>query len=202
MLNLKQGKKLISIARLTIKNYFETKKFELKKFSDKYLEKKMGIFVTIHTFPQKDLRGCIGYILPLQLWEGAQRAAYASAFCDPRFPSLKKEELDKIVIEISILTEPRPIKCKPEDYEKNIKIGEDGLIIRNGPYYGLLLPQVAVHQHWKAKEFLCNLCFKAGLTPDFIHDKNTELWKFQAQIFAEKEPNGEVEEMAWEKKKG
>lgn len=195
MLSLEQGKKLVSIARSTIENFFDDKKFRLKKIDDKQLEKKRGIFVTIHTFPEKKLRGCIGYISPLPLWEGVQRATCASAFGDPRFPSLKREEFDKVVVEISILTEPEPVRCDPVDYEKNIKIGEDGLIFRNGPHFGLLLPQVAVQQRWTAKEFLNNLCFKVGFTPDFIYDENTELWKFQVQIFAEKDPNGKVEEI-------
>jgi len=218
-LSLEQGRKLISVARSTIKKSFDKSfngKFELeelgktasarkdseqceksgqsKKFKELF-ERRMGIFVTLHTFPERELRGCIGFVSPMPLWDGVRRAAYAAAFEDPRFPQLSADELGKIIIEISVLTEPTPIKCGPRDYEKSITIGKDGLMLQNGPYSGLFLPQVPKEQGWDAKEFLCNLCCKAGLTPEFLYDKNTELWKFQAQIFAEKEPNGEVEEI-------
>ena len=80
----------------------------------------------------------------------------------------------------------------PREYPEKIEVGKDGLIIENGPWKGLLLPQVAVEFKWDAREFLENLCLKAGLTPDCWLDRNARIWKFQAEIFAEEEPNGKV----------
>lgn len=194
MLNLENGKKIVELARKTVERYFEDKKLVIEKIDDRTLNEKRGVFVTIETYPDKKLRGCIGYphsILPL--YEAVQRAAYSSAFEDPRFENLKKEELNKIIFEVSVLTTPRLIKVKDtKEYVKKIEIGKDGLIIENGPFSSLLLPQVATEFNWNTREFLENLCFKAGLTPDFIHDRNTKIWKFQAQIFSEKKPKGEV----------
>lgn len=190
MLNLEQGKELIKLARKSV----ETKKVE-KKFS-KDFEIRKGVFVTIETFPEKELRGCIGFpraIYPLG--EAVQRAAISAAYEDSRFEPLKKEELEKVVFEISILTEPELIEVKnPKEYFGKIEEGKDGLILQNGPFAGLFLPQV--WKYFKSKEeFLENLCFKAGLTPDYIYRKDTRIWKFRAQIFAEEKPNGKVIEV-------
>jgi uncharacterized protein (TIGR00296 family) len=190
MLSLKQGKELVKLARKAV----ETKKLE--KSFDKELKVKKGVFVTIETFPEKELRGCVGFpqaIYPLG--EAVQRAAISAAYEDSRFEPLEREELEKVVFEVSILTEPELIEVNnPKEYFEKIEEGKDGLILQNGPFAGLFLPQV-----WKffktKEEFLENLCFKAGLTPDYIYKKDTKIWKFRAQIFSEEEPEGRVVEV-------
>ncbi len=195
MLSLALGKKLIYLARKCLEKSFE--KFEIEEVKEKELRKRRGVFVTLKEFPSQALRGCIGFPYPYYpLYEAVQRAAFSSAFEDFRFSPLKKEELNKIVIEVSVLSKPRLLKVKePEEYFKKIKVGKDGLILKNGPFSGLLLPQVPLEMNWDVKEFLENLCYKANLTPDFIYDKNTRIWKFQAQIFYEVKPGGMIKEL-------
>jgi hypothetical protein len=197
MVDLQTGEKLVGLARAAVEKYFEKKKVFLEKISDRSLNKKRGVFVTIETYPEKILRGCIGFpyaILPLS--EAVQRAAVSSAFEDTRFPQLEKEELDEIIFEISMMTKPELIKVKnPREYANKIEVGKDGLILQNGSFSGLLLPQVCLQFNWCAEEFLENLCYKAGLTPDYMHDRNTKIWKFQCQIFAEERPKGKVVEL-------
>jgi len=194
MLSLPEGEKLVKLARRTVKKYFENGKLILEKCQHKNFLEKRGVFVTIETHPEKNLRGCIGFpeaVMPL--WNAVQQAAVAAAFEDYRFSKLEEEELKNIVFEVSILTEPEPVVVKDAgEYCKKIKIGKDGLIIQCGYRSGLLLPQVAVEYNWSAAEFLDNLCFKAGLMPDALHDKATKIWKFQAQIFCEQRPSGKI----------
>jgi hypothetical protein len=194
MLSLEEGRFLIRFARAAVEKHFHKGKIVLEKNGKKILSKKRGVFVTIKTFPESNLRGCIGFPYPtLPLGEAIQRAAISSAFEDPRFPPIEKEELSKIVFEISVLTEPDLIPVKyPKEYLKKIKIGKDGLIIQSGPFSGLLLPQVPVEYKWGVQEFLDSLCMKAGLSPECLHDKTTKIWKFQAQIFSEEKPNGKL----------
>lgn len=196
MLSLEEGNFLIKLARSSVEKYFQRGEFVKEKIKKKKFNENRGVFVTIETFPEKNLRGCIGFPHPvLPLYEAIQRAATSSAFEDPRFPPIEKDELSKIIFEISVLTEPELIKAKnSKEYPKKIKIGRDGLIIQSGSFSGLLLPQVPVEYKWTAQEFLENLCLKAGLTPDYIHDKSTKIWKFQAQIFSEEKPGGKVVE--------
>ncbi len=194
-LNYHDGKVIVKLARQTVEKFLEKGKFELVKAERKSLQGKSRAFVTINTHPERLLRGCIGFTSPFPLYEVVQRAAHAAAFEDPRFPPITKEELERVVFEVSVLTDPEELKCEPREYANNIEIGKDGLIVQYESHSGLLLPQVAGEQNWTAEEFLGQVCFKAGLTPDYIHDKSTKLWKFQAQIFTEKEPHGEVEEI-------
>jgi len=197
MLNLERGKKLVKLARKTVERWFKEKKFIVEKVDDKTLEEKRGVFVTIENFPSKSLRSCIG--IPresLELYEAVQRTAFSSAFEDPRFPPLKKEELNKVIFEISIMTKLKLIEVKdPKEYFEKIEICKDGLMLINKSFSGLLLPSVPVQFDWTVEEFLENLCYKANLTPDWIYDKDTKIWKFQTQIFAEENPNGKIVEV-------
>jgi uncharacterized protein (TIGR00296 family) len=194
MLTLNKGIRLVKLARYSVEKWLE-KKFVLE--TNEELSEKKGVFITIESFPDKSLRGCIGFPYPeLPICEAVQRAAISSAFEDPRFEPLTKNELNSIVFEVSVLTEPKLMGVKsPEDYAKRIEIGRDGLMISNGPFSGLLLPIVPVTFNWNAEEFLDNLAYKAGLTPDCLHDKKTKIWTFQTQIFSEKRPNGEIVEL-------
>lgn len=200
MLDLKEGALLVRTARDAVEKFLENSGLKPKKTKNRKLNEKHGIFVTIKKFPDKSLRGCVGFISPLPLYEGVQYAALSAAFKDPRFPKLKKDEIKDALFEVSVMTEPTLVSDKNStELKKNIEIGSDGLIISNGPYNGLLLPQVPIEQKWNVDEFLSNLCYKAGMTPEFLKDENTKIWKFQCQIFAETKPNGKVEEIKLKK---
>ena len=103
---------------------------------------------------------------------------------DPRFPQVVEIELDSLEYEITVLTKPQLIEVdKPIDYLDNIIIGEDGLIVEKGFYKGLLLPQVATENNMDEEEFISHTCLKAGLRPDAWLERDTEVYKFQGQIF-------------------
>lgn len=194
MLNQNEGKKAVDFARNVIEQYVKNKKNFYIHLSGPFLENQ-GAFVTIHSYPSHDLRGCIGIPLPVMTLKEAIIEGSKSATRDPRFPSLKKEELDKIIIEVTILTKPILIcVSNPMDYLKEIKVGRDGLIVENGFNKGLLLPQVPVEQNWDIEDFLSHTCIKAGLMPDAWFDKKTKIFKFSGQVFTEVKPRGEIKE--------
>jgi len=147
-------------------------------------EEKRGVFVTINK--QGALRGCIGFSYPVtQLKRAILEAAVSAASSDPRFPSLSPDELEKIELEVTVLTEPTKLGVKPKERADAIVVGRHGSIVRNGPYQGLLLPQVAVEWGWDATTFLEQSCLKAGLTPDMWLDEKTDVSTFEGQIFCE-----------------
>ncbi len=191
MLTLSQGKELVKFARSVIKKSF---KGEISEFPSEFSEK-LGVFVTVLKFPNHELRGCIGFPYPeLQLGKAVLEAAKAASFCDPRFMPLKKEELEDIVIEISVLTKPEEIKCKKEELSNKINIGRDGLIVSFNGLNGLLLPQVPVEWKWNSQEFVKRTCMKAGLPSETWKNLECHFYKFQAQIFSEEKPNGRIVE--------
>ena len=196
---LEDGAILIKFARDNIEYFLKNNKKipvakEIKnKFKDKY-----GAFVTlnIHGVIDNPLRGCIGYIEPTySLYEVIHRVSINSAIEDPRFPSVAPEEMGNIVIELSILTPPKLIEVnEPEEYIKKIVIGRDGLIAERGMRRGLLLPQVPIDhgRKWDEKTFLSHTCSKAWLDPDAWKDLTTKIYSFQAILFEEETPRGEV----------
>ena len=194
MLSLEEGKKATRYARNVVESYVKNNETQSFSFEDIF-NQELGVFVTLHTYPAHNLRGCIGIPQPIMPLKKAINEAGKSATKDPRFPNLTEGELDKIIIEITILTKPELIKVNsPKDYLSAIKIGRDGLIIEQGSRTGLLLPQVPVEQNWDEEEFLSNTCLKAWLPPDAWLEEHTKIYKFSGQIFTEIEPKGEIKE--------
>ncbi|MCX8158486.1 MAG: TIGR00296 family protein [Candidatus Diapherotrites archaeon] len=196
-LTIKEGKILIKLARKSIEYFIHTHERLKEKIENNKLKTKKGVFVTLHKYPSMELRGCIGIVKPvIPLNEAIVEAAISSAFYDPRFYPVEFNELKNIIIEISVLTEPQQIlKDEPEDILKEINIGKDGVIIKKGLNEGLLLPQVAIEFDFTKEEFLDCCCQKAGLKKGCWKDKEVKISKFQAQIFREKTPDGEIEEV-------
>ena len=159
----------------------------------KSFERDSGVFVTINTHPGEDLRGCIGYPNPFFALAKAIVKAAEGATEDPRFPPLAEGELDRIVVEVSILTPPEPIEAKkPRQLPAMVRVGVDGLIAARGPARGLLLPQVPIEWGWDAEEFLAQTCVKAGLMPDAWLEPETRFYRFQSEIWGETRPRGPI----------
>jgi uncharacterized protein (TIGR00296 family) len=193
-MDLKEGKLAVHLARKSAEAFLSGRKSPEERLPEVFYENR-GAFVTLHTYPGKELRGCIGYPEPVFPLKKALEECTVYACQDSRFPRVQKSELDKIIFEISILTKPQVMESDKKDYPKNVKIGEDGLIVRKGYHSGLLLPQVAPEHGLLAVEFLEHTCMKAGLPKGSWMEKDCEVFKFQAEIFGEKTPDGVVEKV-------
>jgi len=172
---------LLELARKTILNSFAhhtNSNFEYQNNSVFLNER--AVFVTLHK--AGILRGCIGHMQArMPLYKAVMEMATAAAFEDPRFPSVEEEELDKIKIEISVLSPMERIF----DFRK-IRMGIDGVWIKQGFRSGVYLPQVAVDTGWDQETFLRSLCSsKAGLLADAYKDPNTEIYIYQVEKFCE-----------------
>ena len=199
MFTLEDGAKLVKLARKTIEYFLATGKILADPSPDEKFNIRCGVFVTLHKFPTKELRGCIGFIEGIMpLWQAVKHSAINAAFRDPRFEPLSAKELEEVVVEVSILSKPEKLKGEKESFPEQIKIGKDGLLLKKGRFSGVLLPQVAVEWHWDPLTFLQQVSIKAGLFKDSWKDPDAEIYKFQNQIFVEVEPKGEVEEIAIE----
>ena len=189
---MEEGEFLVRSARKTISHYLENTETALIGH-DKKFDSKMGVFVTLETHPGHNLRGCIGYPQPIMpLFRALQDAAISAAEFDPRFDAVQAGEMKDLIVEITVLTPPEKMTGRRADFPKKIKVGKHGLIVRHGPFSGLLLPQVAVEQKWDPETFLEQTCWKANLSQDMWTNKDTEILTFEGQIFSETEPNGKV----------
>ena len=153
-------------------------------------DERRGVFVTLKRYPSLELRGCIGYPLPvLALREALARAAVSAAIDDPRFRPVRAAELARLAIEVSVLTVPARIRAdRPEDLARAVRVGRDGLIVEGFGSSGLLLPQVAPEQGWSSEEFLAGTCEKAGLPPTAWRDPRISVQRFEAEVFGESTP--------------
>ena len=195
-LSLEEGRTAVELARDTLEWHVRKnrRRPEVRPFG--VLGEKRGVFVTLSTVDQgkKELRGCIGYPEPIKaLWEAIREVTVFAAE-DPRFPfPVRAEELDGIVVEVSVLTLPSEMQAaRREDLPSKIRLGVDGLIVSNSFTSGLFLPQVATEQGWDQVTFLSEACGKAGLPYDAWLKADTKVETFQAEVFAEETPRGAV----------
>ena len=143
-----------------------------------------GTFVTLKI--KGRLRGCIGNLTSSEtVLDGVKRNAVNAAFHDPRFSPLSLDELDRTEIEVSILSEPKPLAYRDgQDLINKLRTHVDGVIIRKGHASATFLPQV-----WEqlpgAEDFLTHLCLKAGLPSDAWQNPDLEVLTYQVQYFEE-----------------
>jgi len=171
---------LLTVARRTLKRYFETGTVPLPRIDSPRLRADQGAFVTLKK--RGALRGCIGHMAedtPLALT--VARMALQAALNDRRFRPVTEEELDAIKIEISVLT---PLKAVPGP--EAVTVGRDGVVIQKGGNRAVFLPHVATEQGWNRNEMLDHLCRKAGLSAGCWRS-GTRFQTFQAVVFSESE---------------
>jgi len=145
------------------------------------MKQERGAFVTLTE--SGELRGCIGYTsaaMPLYLTV-RDTAAYA-ALRDTRFTPVTVAELSRLEYEVSVLSPMRRVL----DVQQ-IKVGKHGLLMKNGRYEGLLLPQVATEQGWDRHTLLEETCHKAGMNTNCWKDEDTDIFWFTALVFSRKE---------------
>ncbi|MGM0485097.1 MAG: AmmeMemoRadiSam system protein B [Candidatus Krumholzibacteriota bacterium] len=172
---------LLRYARQVLDRKLNGKDISLEIPSSPLFGEKRGGFVTLKKDGQ--LRGCIGYIMPLKpLIQTIADNAESAALRDPRFPPVTGSELSGLSIEISVLSPVRDIK----DPEK-VEVGKHGLIMSRGNRSGVLLPQVPVEWGWNREEFLGHTCRKAGLPSDCWKMPDTRIQAFTADVFSEED---------------
>jgi len=196
ILVLDQGVDLVRYARSVIEDNFSREKPDIPDSLRATFSEHLGVFVTLSRHPSHDLRGCIGFPEPtLPLGTAVEKASISAALEDPRFPNVKESELSSLLVEVSVLSKPEIVSVNdPKEYVEKVIVGRDGLIAEKGGYRGLLLPQVPVEWKWDSETFLCHTCQKAGLDQTAWLDEGFKLYSFQAQIFTEESPRGNVVE--------
>jgi AmmeMemoRadiSam system protein A len=183
-----QGRLLVSLARNTIskklgKPVADETSLE-KQLTGKPFDRKCGTFVTLNKNHQ--LRGCIGSLSSNEaVSEGVRHNALNAAFHDSRFSPLSKDELDQVKIEVSILTEPKPLAYESsDDLISKLRPRVDGVILGQGYARATFLPQVW-EQVPEPEDFLTHLCRKAGLSGDAWKKSRLEVSTYQVDYFEE-----------------
>jgi AmmeMemoRadiSam system protein A len=178
---MKKSLKLTELARKTLEAELNKEKFLVNEETKKKYSKKQASFVTLTEKSTGDLRGCIGSLIPRQeLWKDVQENAINAAFSDFRFSPLEKQELKKIKIEISVLSIPKPLKCKDEKELLNKLNHNLGVILKSNGRTSTFLPQVWEQLPDKIS-FLEHLSQKAGLNKDAWKKANFEIYEVEKE---------------------
>ena len=176
---------LLSLARKTLEEYYKTgKKIKINGTLTENLLNVQGCFVTL--IKHGALRGCIGHITPNEeLYKCVIDNAINAAINDMRFDPVEEEELEDIVIDISVLSVPEKLSFSSgEDLKNQLKPLIDGVVLKQGFYQSTYLPQVW-EQLPDKEQFLSSLCNKGGLKSDCWQDTKTEVFTYQADVFEE-----------------
>ncbi|OGV57056.1 MAG: hypothetical protein A2X45_01580 [Lentisphaerae bacterium GWF2_50_93] len=176
-------KMMLTLARSTILGALKRENIKDPNALPEKFQLTRSCFVTLHS-KDGSLRGCIGNIEAFEpLCANIMHNALNAAFGDPRFKRMRTlEELDEVIIEISVLTPPEKIKSLDE-----FIIGKHGIILTKGHYSSVFLPQVASEQGWDMETTLVHLSMKAGLAPYAWKEPDANFKVFEAIVFSEKE---------------
>lgn len=185
-LTLEEQKMLLRLAREAMEHGVRGEKLpplDLSSLTD-HLREDGASFVTLTTHGQ--LRGCIGALEPYQpLAQDVREHAAAAALEDPRFSPVRERELNAIEIEVSRLTRPIPLDyTDADDLLSKLRPHVDGVILHDAFHRATFLPQV-----WEKipdpVEFLENLCYKMGASPDLWRKKHLDVLTYQVEEFRE-----------------
>ncbi|HMD76144.1 MAG TPA: AmmeMemoRadiSam system protein B [Terracidiphilus sp.] len=182
-LSEQEKSELLKLARKSVEYMVKEKNpYEPLASASAALNQERGAFVTLKEFGA--LRGCIGYTSAVKpLYMTVRDTATLAALRDPRFQPVDASELPQLDYEISVLSPLRRVT----DIQQ-IKVGEHGLLMKNGDYEGLLLPQVPVEEKWDRQTFLEQTCAKAGMGSGCWKDEDTDIFMFTAVVFGEHKP--------------
>ena len=186
----RHGAALVMLARQTLARHFQRPAEPAAGeplatiLADPSLQARCGTFVTLKIDGQ--LRGCIGSLsATVPVVTGVRDNALNAAFRDPRFPPLDRRELDRVQIEVSVLSEPVPLAYRDaDDLLRRLTPGIDGVILRKGAASATFLPQVW-EQLPRPESFLSHLCLKAGLSADEWRRGKLEVRIYRVQHFEE-----------------
>lgn len=169
-----EGARLPCIARTSLEDFFSGRDRNIDDGGGRH-----GSFVTLRK--DGDLRGCIGYIAPMDtLYRQVYALARQAAFHDWRFPPLGEDELAKVRIEVSVLSPMKDIAGLDEFVPSR-----DGILMTCRGHRAVFLPEVADETGWTKDEMLAALSRKAGLPPDAYLDADASFMTFTSEVFHE-----------------
>lgn len=186
MFTNQQGQTLVRLARQQIERHLGVapeRPVAEAELADPVLQQQSGVFVTLHK--RGTLRGCIGSLAAVEpIVEGIRRNALNAAFHDYRFQAVTAAELPELHVEVSVLTEPKPLAYRDADeLLRLLRSGIDGVILSGpGGASATFLPQVW-QQLPAPAQFLGHLCRKAGLAESAWRSGNLDISTYQVQSF-------------------
>ena len=197
--SIEEGEELVRAARKTLIEFVSHAKFDrqsVERHTRKFTEKH-GVFVRVEHWPTRTPRGSMGFVHPRTGIGSALLEATIGAAEDKDFVPISHREIEHIVVEVDVLSEPEELKGSTSARLKKVKSGRDGIIATYGFHTGIVLPIEASENDWKKEEILEHACMKAGLSADSWKRDDVKIHKFTSQVFRELSPDGPIEEIVF-----
>jgi len=175
-------KQILELARKTIQAQLFQEEIPLKSefiTENPIFGKSRATFVTLKI--NGTLRGCIGSLVAHRdLYDDLVSNSINAAFKDPRFMPLSKKEFESLDIEVSLLSESKPISYENiDDLKSKVAVGVDGIILKLDSHQATFLPQV-----WEElkdfESFFGHLLHKAGLPMNSL-EQHPLISKYQVE---------------------
>ena len=196
-----QGEELVVAARRSAELYLITPRFDRKlmgkmlgPFSESY-----GVRVSFFHYPTDSPRGShtdMDKSRPVK--EKVIRAATEAGFADPKHISLTHTELEHVVTQVDIISEPVALPSSKTARLREMKLGRHGIMVHYGFKRGLLMPDVAAKNSWSPKRFMEEACVATGLHANYWTQPKVKMFLFEVQSFREESPDGKVVETTLE----
>ncbi len=195
--SIDEGEEIVRAARRVVVDFVSSAKFDRvphAKHSGKFAHMQ-GVFVRIEHWPTRTPRGSMGFVHPkMELGRSLIEAAIGAAE-DKNFVPISHREIEHIVVEVNVLSDPVEVKGGAASILKQIKSGRDGIVATYGFQTGIVLPITAAENDWNKEDMLKHACVNAGLHADSWKRKDVLIHKFTSQVFRELSPDGTIEEI-------
>lgn len=189
VLSSEDGKRLVTLARATLETAL-TGRDALPRGLDALpsggvFDTPAAVFVTLWRSGADaqaigGFRGSLGQTGPVYpLYRAVVHAALDAALHDRRFLPMYPLELERVSIEVSVLSPPRPVAAWLD-----INPLKQGVVLRKGDRAGMFLPDEARRGLWSREKALSVAAERAGLDSDAWRDGAT-LFVFETQSFNE-----------------
>ncbi len=181
-MTIDRGAALLAIARSALDEAVHGRPVEAAAVEGPLGERRAS-FVTL--LRDGELRGCIGTLEPCRpVADDVRHNARAAALEDTRFAPVRPEELDRISVEVSVLSPLVELEHRDEEHLLGqLRPGVDGLVIELQGHRATFLPQVWASLPAPAA-FLGELKAKAGLARGFWAD-DLRAWRFTVDKYRE-----------------
>jgi AmmeMemoRadiSam system protein A len=173
----------LRVARQSLISFIERGSLISYQTDSPGLLQRRGTFVTLRRRDTGGLRGCRGECRPSRpMIESLVAQTINAATDDPRFPTVRAEEIANLTLKINVLTPLKPIR------PGQIVLGRHGLVVVQGRRSGLLLPEVPAYLGLQTpEEFLDALFRKADLPRVQVAEGDIELYAFETVVWGDED---------------
>ncbi len=193
--SINDAEDLIRAARGVIELHGRSPHFEPEMIEKQFksFNKKEKVFVRLMHYPTNTIRGTSEISeQSIPMIRAVINAVLSAGFGSQNNIPVSSHEIDELIIELNIISEPIPLTGSYISKRNDITIGKHGLILKYGSRKGVVLPSYAIDNNLDRTHFLEAACIAAGLEKDHWKQPKVELYRFESQRFIEESPNGKV----------